>query len=158
LVSTACFEYLLGTELQNADIEKCVKSWPDIDMVNKRIESVFHGKPGHKARALEETRAKYIDKNGLRKELTGISEQWPSLKEKICRQIYTFDEVRDRLKRVGAPYEPEMIGITRARLKETFLGIPYMRSRLTVIDVIMRFGLMDNVVDYLFGDGGRWKV
>ncbi|MCI1639734.1 MAG: sn-glycerol-1-phosphate dehydrogenase [Bacteroidales bacterium] len=158
LVSTACFEYLLGSDLQNADIEKCVESWPDMDTMNRRIESVFQGKPGHKARALEETRAKYVGKDGLRKELSGISGQWPSLKDQISRQIYTFDEVRDSLRKAGAPYEPEMIGITRARLKETFIGIPYMRSRFTVIDAIMGFGLMDNVADYLFGEGGHWKV
>jgi glycerol-1-phosphate dehydrogenase [NAD(P)+] len=73
-------------------------------------------------------------------------------------QIYSFDHVYDCLKKVGAPYEPEMIGLTRAKLMDTFSGIPYMRSRYTVVDLIKRCGLMDQVTAALFGPGGHWAV
>ena len=73
------------------------------------------------------------------------SETLEELRERIRRQIIPFDEVRRRLELVGAPYEPEQIGVSRTRFREAFGKIPYMRSRYTVID-------------RLFGKGGVWEV
>ncbi len=82
----------------------------------------------------------------------------PELKEKIRKQIIPFDEVHDCLKRVRAPYEPEMIGVTKERLRSTFRCIPFMRNRFTGIDLIYRCGLMNEVEEHLFGKGGKWEV
>ncbi|MBQ2230173.1 MAG: hypothetical protein II424_07120, partial [Bacteroidales bacterium] len=62
------------------------------------------------------------------------------------------------LKLVGAPYEPEMICVDRARMRKTFSFIPYMRSRFTNIDIVYRLGLMDELTEKLFGKGGIWEV
>jgi glycerol-1-phosphate dehydrogenase [NAD(P)+] len=62
------------------------------------------------------------------------------------------------LKRVHAPYKPEMIGVSNERLKETFEGIPFMRSRFTCIDLLYRAGLLSQVEDALFGPNGHWPV
>ena len=53
-----------------------------------------------------------------------------------------------------APYEPEMIGVSREKLRKTFRAIPFMRDRFTGIDLIYRAGIMDEVEAYLFGKGG----
>ena len=82
---------------------------------------------------------------------------WPELRQKIQNQIIPFNDVRERLKRAGAPHEPEMIGVSREKLRTTFRAIPYMRNRFTNIDLIHRAGLMDEAETYLFGAGGYFE-
>ncbi|MDE7130019.1 MAG: iron-containing alcohol dehydrogenase, partial [Alistipes sp.] len=158
LISTASIEMLLEEPLENLDIERAVENWKSWNEVEQDILRIFAGKPGHIARATKETRDKYVDKEGLRRQLTLLKEKWPELRERIKAQIIPFDEVYANLKAVGAPYEPEMIGVTRERLRTTFGYIPYMRSRITNIDIIYRCGLMEKFSERLFGKGGKWEV
>lgn len=157
LVSTACLEYLISKDLGAMDIDKAVAEWPEWDEMERRIRAIFEGKPGHLARGLVESKGKYIDREGIRKELEIIKNTWPELREKIRNQIIPFDEVHDCLRRAGAPYEPEMIGVSREKLRSTFRAIPFMRNRFTGIDLIYRAGLMDEVEEYLFGTDGHYE-
>ena len=158
LVSTACLEYLLTKDFTKLDIEACLAAWPTWDEMEAHIREIFAGKPGHLARGLVESKGKYCDKETLRKQLEAVKDHWPELKEKIRKQIIPFDKVHDCLKRVRAPYEPEMIGVTKERLRSTFRCIPFMRNRFTGIDLIYRCGLMNEVEEHLFGKGGKWEV
>ena len=158
LVSTACLEYLLTKDFTKLDIDACLAAWPTWDEMEAHIREIFAGKPGHLARGLVESKGKYCDKENLRKQLEAVKDNWPELKEKIRKQIIPFDEVHDCLKRVRAPYEPEMIGVTKERLRSTFRCIPFMRNRFTGIDLIYRCGLMNEVEEHLFGKGGKWEV
>lgn len=158
LVSTACFEFLLSYGLENVEIDRCVQEWPSWEDMEDRIRKVFAGKNGHLSRALSESKTKYIDADRLREQLTHLKAIWPELKERVSKQIFSYDHVHDCLKKVGAPYEPEMIGVSRERLRETFRGIPYMRSRYTIIDLIYRCGLMDKAESALFGSEGHWSI
>ena len=65
---------------------------------------------------------------------------------------------RANLKKAGAPVEPEEIGVTRARFRETLRGVPYMRSRYFGLDLVLELGLMDALTDRLFGKQGIWAV
>ncbi|MCR5325477.1 MAG: sn-glycerol-1-phosphate dehydrogenase [Bacteroidales bacterium] len=158
LASTASLEFLLEKDLERLDVEKCVAAWKSWDETEAEIRTVFAGKPGHLARGLEETKGKYVDKEGLRKQLEALKAKWPVLREQIRAQIIPFSEVYEDLKLVGAPYEPEMICVDRARMRRTFSYIPYMRSRFTNIDIVYRLGLMSELTDRLFGKGGIWEV
>ena len=158
LMSTAELEFLLERDLANLDVEACVEAWKDWDEMEKEIRTVLDGKPGHIARGLEETKGKYVDKEGLRKQLEALKAAWPELSVKIREQIIPFDQVKENLRLVGAPYEPEMIGVTRERLRKTVAYIPFMRSRFTNIDVIYRLGLLDEFIDKIFGKGGIWEA
>ena len=158
LASTAILEYLLEKDLENIDVEKCVEAWKSLEEIEQIAKETFAGSVGLTTRALEETRNKYVDKDGLRKQLNAIKEAWPELKEKIRAQIIPFDEVYANLKAVGAPYEPEMIGVSRERFRKTFTYMPYMRSRVTAIDVLYRCGMMNEVEEYLFGANGHWAT
>ena len=157
LVSTACFEFILSYDMESLDIEKCVSQWPSWEDMEQHIRILFADKPGHLSRALSETKAKYIDADRLREQLASLKEAWPELKKKVSDQIYSYEHVHECLKKVGAPYEPEMIGVSRERLCETFMGIPFMRSRYTIIDLLYRCGLMEEVKAALFGPGGHWS-
>lgn len=158
LVSTACLEYLLTKDFTKLDIDACLSAWPTWDEMEAHIREIFAGKPGHLARGLVESKGKYCDNETLRKQLEAVKNNWPELKEKIRKQIIPFDEVHDCLKRVRAPYEPEMIGVTKERLRSTFRCIPFMRNRFTGIDLIYRCGLMNEVEEHLFGKCGKWEV
>lgn len=158
LVSTADLEFLIDYPVETIDIEAAVAAWPEWEDMEKEIHRLFDGKPGHLARALKETKGKYVTKEQLRKELETFVAAWPELREKVREQIYTFDTVHDYLKRVGAPCEPEQIGISRERLRETFRRIPFMRSRYTNADIIYRLGIQDALEQKLFGAGGPWAI
>ena len=158
LMSTAEIEFLLEKDLENLDVDACVEAWKSWDEMEKEIREILDGKPGHIARGLAEAKGKYVDKDDLRKQLEALKAAWPELKVKITDKIIPFAQVRENLKLVGAPYEPEMIGVTRERFRKTVSYIPYMRNRFTNIDVIYRLGLMDEFIERMFGKGGVWEV
>ena len=158
LVSTAELEFLLEKGLENIDVDACVDAWKSWDEMESEIRTLMVGKPGHIARALVEAKGKYVDKEGLRRQLETLKAMWPELSMKIREQIISFDQVRENLRLVGAPYEPEMIGVTRERFRQTVSYIPFMRSRFTNIDVIYRLGWMDEFIGRMFGKGGVWEV
>lgn len=158
LVSTASLEFLLEKGLQDLDVDACVAAWKSWDETEADIRRIFEGKPGHLDRALKETRNKYVEKEALRGQLEALKAAWPSLSGKIREQIVPFPVLKENLRLVGAPYEPEMIGVSRERLRTTLGYIPYMRSRFTNIDVIFRCGLLPALDEKLFGKGGIWEI
>jgi glycerol-1-phosphate dehydrogenase [NAD(P)+] len=158
LISTAELEFLLEKDIENIDVDACVDQWKSWEEMEREINSVMAGKPGHIERGLVETKGKYVDKDGLRQQLNALKKAWPGLRDRIKNQIIPFEEVRDKLRLVGAPYEPEMIGVSRERFRKTVSYIPYMRSRFTNIDVIYRLGMMEEFVERMFGRGGVWEV
>ena len=158
LISTAELEFLLDKGLDNVDIDACVDSWKSWEEMEEEIRTVMAGKPEHIKRGLIEAKGKYVDKEGLRRQLESLKESWPSLSARIREQILPFEQVKENLRRVGAPYEPEMIGISRERFRKTVSYIPFMRNRFTNIDVIYRLGWMDEFIERMFGKGGIWEV
>lgn len=158
LVSTLELEFLLKKDIASLDVDKAVENWKSWDEMQEEIHKVCEGKPGHLARCLEESKGKYTDKEGLRKQLELLKAKWPELSEKIRKTILPFETVYNNLKAVGAPYEPEMICVDRKHFKQTFAFIPFMRSRFTNIDLLYRMGYLEEFTESLFGKGGRWEV
>ena len=158
MVSTACLEFLISKDLTKLDIDACVAAWPTWEAQEAYIRKIFEGKPGHLARGLAESRAKYCGPEEIRCQLNAIVAVWPELRERIREQIIPFDDVKEMLRLVGAPSRPEEIGVSKARLRDTFKCIPFMRNRYTGIDLIYRAGLLDEVTEHIFGRGGRFEV
>ena len=159
LASTATIEFLLEQDLAQLDVDAAVaKWWPSFDALKATFPQVYGNRPTHIARAESEMAGKYLPPEDLRKELAFIRANWPDLSARMRAQIMPFDEVRAKLKAVGAPYEPEMIGVSRAKLRETFAGVPYMRTRYFSLDLVLQLGLMPNLLGRLFGTGGIWQV
>lgn len=158
IVSTLELEFLLKKDIANIDVDALVANWKSWPEMEAEIREICKDKPGHMARCLEETKAKYLDREQLRRQLTILKECWADLSEKIRNKIISSEQVYENLKAVGAPYEPEMICVTREHLKETFSFIPFMRSRFTNIDLLYRLGYLEEFTQTLFGKGGRWEV
>ena len=159
LASTAALEFILEHDLSTMDVEQKVSAWwASFDEVKATFPSVFPGRPAHVRRAELEYAKKFPSKEDLRRELTAIRDVWGELSAKMRDQLMPFAEVKECLKKVGAPTEPEEIGVTRARFRETFVGVPYMRARYFGADLAQRVGLMPALLDRLFGAGGIWET
>lgn len=157
LVSTAALEFLLEKGVE-VDEEGLARKWPSWEEMEAHIRQLCAGKDGHLKRCLEETRAKWVDAEGLKAQIRALKENWPTLKTQIRAQIIPFGEVYADLKAVGAPYEPEMICVSREKLRDTLNFIPFMRSRFTGMDVLFRLGYLEEFSDRLFGKGGIWEI
>ena len=159
LASTATIEFLLEQDLSNLDVEAAVAKWPKtFAELAATFPSVYGDRPDHIRRAKSEMAKKYSTPDELRRELTFLKSVWPELSAKLKAQILPFDEVREKLKAVGAPYEPEMIGVSRARFRETYRGVLYMRARYFSLDLVSRLGRLPDLLERLFGRGGVWEV
>jgi glycerol-1-phosphate dehydrogenase [NAD(P)+] len=58
------------------------------------------------------------------------------------------------LRQADCPTEPEHIGVSRDRLRQSYEQAYYIRRRYTVLDFAMRCGGFDSALDELFGPGG----
>ena len=152
LASTATLEFLLEQDLSKMDVEaKAAAWWPSFDAARATFSSVFPGRPAHVRRAELEFAKKFPTRDALCCELAVIRDNWGDLSARIRAQIMPLGEVREKLRTVGAPTEPEQIGVTRARFRETFAGVPFMRARYFGADLVQRLGLMPALLDRLFG-------
>ncbi len=159
IASTISIELILQQDLSAIDPEAVARAtWRPWETVEAEIRSKCEGRPGLLARCLGETRDKFIDREQLTARLEGLRRAWPELAGQIRGQIIPSSVVRENLRLVGAPYEPEMIGVTRERLRNTLSFIPYMRSRIANIDVICYLGLLPALEDKLFGKGAIWEI
>lgn len=159
LASTKALELLLEQDFSGLDIEAKVAAWwPDIAAAKASFPKVFGGRPAHIRRAEDEYAKKFPLRDALRTELETLKAAWPELSGRIRAQLLPFDEVRSSLRLAGAPTEPEQIGVTRARFRETLRGVPYMRARYFGLDLVERLGLMDELDARLFGPGAVWSV
>ncbi|MCD8312751.1 MAG: iron-containing alcohol dehydrogenase, partial [Bacteroidales bacterium] len=150
LASTALYEQLLKEPVEDLDVEACVAAWKPWEETERDIREIFGGEEKFVSRGLTETRAKYVDKDGLRSQLEGFKAAWPALKRRLESLLIPCDEVRERLRLAGAPYEPEQIGLTREHLLDSYRKLPYMRTRFTVIDVAVRCRRLDRWLAALF--------
>ena len=153
LTTTALYEQILQTPLDQLDVKKAVQQWKPLAEQIKELDQLFD-EPGVKAFAAEQLTGKYVDRAALEKQLNGLKQNWPDLKKKLRAQIIPYSESKERLRRAGAPVSCEQIGISRDRLKKTFYIAQKLRSRFTVLDVGVRTHYLDHWITALFGEGG----
>ena len=159
LFSTKVLEFILRRDLSKLDVEKAVAMWPSaFDALKATFPAIYGGRPAHIRRAEGEMAKKYSTPDRLREELSAFRRVWPELSERLRAQLMPFGEVREKLRLAGAPYEPEQIGVTRARFRDTCRSVPYMRNRYFGLDLVERLGLMDEMLGELFGPGGIWDA
>lgn len=157
LAITAFYEEVLKTALDELDIEACCNAWPTPEELDSMALQMFVD-TDFPTIGLQETRAKYISKEELAGQLKQLKENWAAIKAKLANQIVPFKEAKRRLQLVGAPTEPEHIGMTRSYLREAFIRSQYLRRRFTVLDLAVRTNNMDKWLDALFTKGGIWEI
>jgi glycerol-1-phosphate dehydrogenase [NAD(P)+] len=132
-----------------------VRDWPPLDV---HVSSTAAALGNLSPLAAEELRAKHPSPDALRDQLTRLRAGWPELRARLRRHLLPFAEVHDMLRAVGAPHEPEQIGIGRDRLRQSYRLAYAIRRRFTVFDLAVRAGLLDECLGRIFGPGGRWPI
>ncbi|MDR1876718.1 MAG: sn-glycerol-1-phosphate dehydrogenase [Flavobacteriaceae bacterium] len=156
LTITAMYELMLKTPIDQMDVETAVEKWPSLEEEIRRVDEMFRDTDIHPF-AVKQVTDKHVTKEELKGQLTRIKENWRTIKEKLEKQIIPFEITKKRLKLVGAPVEPEQVGITRERLREGFYKAQKIRSRYTVLDFAYRAGYLDQWVNELFSKDGALK-
>jgi glycerol-1-phosphate dehydrogenase [NAD(P)+] len=155
LAITRLYEQLLAHDFSALDIDACTAAWPE--EADAEVERMFAGTDFLET-ALSETRVKQIQAADLRRQLALLKSRWPEICSRLRAQLLPSHELRDRFVLVGAPIEPEQIGITRERLRQSFRRAYHIRRRFTVLDLAMRTNLLGQWLDGLFGPGAPWEI
>jgi glycerol-1-phosphate dehydrogenase [NAD(P)+] len=157
LAITALYEFLLEQPLEKLEVESCCEAWPDEMALTGMIRERF-SEGDLTVVALQESRAKWIDRKELREQLNKLRAMWPDLRERLREQLLSFDELKKMLSGAGASVEPEEIGITRERLRDSFWMAYFIRRRFTVLDLAVRTNLIEKALDHIFGKSARWAI
>lgn len=157
LAITAFYEQVLQTSFEQLDVDACCAAWPEPEIADKTALDMFVGTDFPNI-GLQETKAKYVNREQLKVQLLQLKENWSKIKERLSGQLIPYSEVKQRLQLVGAPTEPEEIGITRKRLRETFIRAQFIRRRFTVLDLAVRTGYMEDWLEGLFSKGKIWEI
>lgn len=157
LAITSLYELFLNSPIDQLDIEACCNNWPDREQMKKEINEQFGGTEIYEM-ACTETLAKHCTPAELKPALTTLKNHWSELKHQLREQLIPFSAIKNSLKTVGAPVEPEEIGLSREKLKQTFIRAYYIRRRFTILDIGFRTQLIDSWLEQLFGKGGIWEI
>jgi glycerol-1-phosphate dehydrogenase [NAD(P)+] len=157
LAITALYECLFAFPIEELDMAECCARWPDDSAREEMIRELFT-EADLRAVACQESAAKGVSRKKLNAQLEVLRKLWPDLKPRLQKQLLPFQEVKRMLRAAGAACEPEQIGITRERLRASFLQASFIRRRFTVLDVVSRAGLLERFLGRIFGEDGVWPV
>ena len=89
---------------------------------------------------------------------TPMPEQDPNVRNKNFKEVtlgYTKEMAMEEAKRclslVGAPTEPEHIGLTKQQLADCVLDAQHIRRRFTILDLTVRTGKFEEWSRNIFG-------
>ncbi|MDB6124216.1 MAG: 3-dehydroquinate synthase [Pedosphaera sp.] len=157
LAVTALYEHLLEQPLEKLNVSACCAKWPSQGEIDAQVKELFIA-DNFTAKAIEETQAKYISRTDLEIQLNHLQKIWPELKTNLRNQLIPFDELKRMLSEAGAPVDPGQIGISRQRLRNSCRQAYHIRRRFTVLDLMVRTGLLEAGLDSIFGAEGRWSL
>jgi glycerol-1-phosphate dehydrogenase [NAD(P)+] len=148
LAVTALYETFLEQPLENWSSHSA--GWPELSFWEKEIRQRFDSEQLISL-ALAETQAKQPSADILHAQLERLRSIWPDLRHLLRRQLLPLAEVKRLLQLAGAPAEPEEIGISRPRLRDSFWKAYFVRRRFTILDVVVRTGMLEICLDKIFG-------
>lgn len=157
LAITALYDLVIKTDFSQLDINAALKQWPSLQQLQDDALQIFKNTDFPEI-GLQEVTAKYANHEELERQLTQLKTNWSTIKQQLTQQILPFDEAKRRLAQVGAPTEPEQIGLSRQKLRDTFVRAQYIRRRYTVLDLAVRTGYLNKWLDQLFGKDGIWEI
>ena len=157
LAVTRLYEQLLQRDFSALDIDCCLAKWKDAEAAAADARQKFRDSDFVET-AVAETTVKQVSPAIVRGQLQQLKALWPEIRQRLRAQLLPSDELKRRLQAVGAPVEPEEIGISRQRLRTTFGRAYHIRRRFTVLDVAIRAGILDDLLTGLFGPEAPWEV
>jgi len=157
LAVTVFYEELLELPLEQLDVSARVAAWPDGSQWTAKVRECF-GEGELADVATKETLAKSARGETLPPQLQKLRNTWVELRARLRGQLIPFVELRRMLQAAGAPTEPEQIGISRERLRDSFWQAYCIRRRFTVLDLAVRAGVLDDCLAKIFGQHGVWPL
>ena len=79
-----------------------------------------------------------------------LKENWPAFREKLKAQVYPYSKMKELFRIVGAPTEPEHVGVTRKYLLYRTDFVQLMRWRFNIYDLAKRGMFYDELVHATF--------
>ncbi len=157
LTMCAFFDAFCRMDLSGLDVEALVSAWPTLEQEQARARKLFEGfvDPELGYRVITQ---KYQGPADVRRELEAVKNRWPELREQYRAQVYPFAKMKRLFEIVGAPSDPSHIGVTRAELKAMVPKTQLMRWRINLLDLALRAGIYDELVEAVFGAGGAWDL
>ncbi len=155
LAMLAFYERFMARDVAALDVDAAVAAWRPWEEVEADIRRTFTGALAE--HAVKETRAKYVDGDGLRQRLELLKQSWPATQARLEEQLVPAADFQQQLSLAGAPSRPQDIGLDVAGLKATFPKAMYYRSRYTVLDVAREAGWYDQLVDEVFANDSLWS-
>ncbi|MGA4506935.1 sn-glycerol-1-phosphate dehydrogenase [Propionibacteriaceae bacterium G1746] len=155
IASSAVYEVLDQLDVAAVDPEKRAAEWLTPEQNDQRIIDL-QPIPAIQEAALGQSRAKYIPREQVAERVQLIKDHWQAILDRVKPQVMTPAEIADILKRVGGPYHVAQIDISIDKLKQTYYQSQTIRSRYTIMDALFELGLLDEVVEKLFGPEGYW--
>ena len=154
LTMCAVFDEFLKMDLTKLDVDKCVANWPTKEQEQERARILFEDFPSPELGYTQITQ-KYDDAEKVREQLTKIKTSWPEFKEKLRAQVYPYEKMKKLFATVGAPTEPEHVGVTRKFLLYRTDFVQLMRWRFNIYDLAKRGMFYDELLHATFDkDGG----
>ncbi len=139
---SAVYEELLACAAMPISPSEAVAHWPTSSDRSKFIAELFDD-PTLQDLAKREAKAKWIDRDALLVQLTNLQQCWPELCNRLREQLIPLQQLREMLSSVGAPIEPQAIGISAERLRRSFGQAQMIRRRFTILDLALRLGKLD---------------
>ena len=154
VASCALWQQALKLDPAALDIDKLVETAPSPEAIEARCRALLT--PQVAEAAIGQSLAKLATGEALRHRLLTIKDRWPAIVDRCAAQLITPDDAAARLRAAGAPYHPSQIGIDLPRLRKTYLQAQLIRARYTVLDLLAELGVLEQIVDGLFAQGGYW--
>ena len=153
----ALYEQVLAEPFGQLDVAAACDQWEEWPDAEVKARALF-ADTDFSDLGVREMRAKYVSRAQLVHQLTLLKRLWPVLKPRLQAQLLTASDVKRRLEAVGAPSEPEQIGVSRARLRDSVIRAQHIRRRFTVLDLAVRTGRLGTWLNGLFGKGKIWET
>jgi glycerol-1-phosphate dehydrogenase [NAD(P)+] len=150
LIITAFYEYLLQQPFEKLNVADCVTVWPTVSEAEAGVRRLFAGEEFLDT-VITETIAKHPSPAVLERQLSALRAEWSVLRARLNSQLLPCAEMKRLLRAVGAPTEPEEIGLTCEHVRSSFRRAQHIRRRFTVLDLALRTGTWDRCLDALFG-------
>ena len=139
------FEKFFEIDVDSIDVDACVAAWPSLEQEQARALEIFRDFPAPRL-GFDNITKKYSSPEKVREELMALKNGWSELKPALQKQVWPYAKMKECFKIVGAPYEPEHIGVTTEWVSSVFPVVQLMRFRYNLLDLAKRGMFYDDIV------------